>query len=231
MHVQPWVSFFVVLAGAAGKAQHSKAFHWVAHLGMPGVFAVSAIDATIIPLAIPGSTDLLLLWLISHGTNPWGLVASALIGSTLGAYTTWKLGKKGGEAGIKRYVPPRYQERVRGWSQRHPVLAVFLPPLLPPPIPLWPFLLAAGALGVSFQRFVAAFASGRALRYGLVGWIAMRYGRKAVGFWSALDKWSVPILSAFAVLTVAGLAYGIWKLRRQGRESAGEQPEAAHAAD
>lgn len=226
------MSFFILQpAAGGGKAQHSKAFHWVAHLGMPGVFAVSAIDATVIPLAIPGSTDLLLLWLISHGTNPWGLVGCAVAGSMLGAYTTWKLGKKGGEAGIKRYVPKRYQERVRGWSQRHPILAVFVPPLLPPPIPLWPFLLVAGALGVSFRRFIAAFTCGRTLRYGFVGWIAAQYGRKAVGFWAALDKWSAPILVVFSALTVAGLALSVWKFRHHPGDSSPGKATPAQAAD
>ena len=190
---------------------------------MPGVFAVSAIDASVIPLAIPGSTDLLLLWLISHGGNPWLLVAIAVGGSLLGGYTTWHLGKKGGEAALERFVPQRLQKRVRGWSQQHSVLAVMLPAVLPPPIPLWPFLLAAGALGVTWQRFLAAFGAGRALRYALVGWLAVRYGRHVIRLWSAtLDKWSAPIGWTFGILMAASLGYGVWKFRRLQRKSSAQ---------
>jgi hypothetical protein len=92
---------------------------------------------------------------------------------------------------------------------------VFLPAVLPPPIPLWPFLLAAGALGATARRFLAAFGSGRALRYSIVGWLAMGYGRRIVRAWSAtLEQWSALILWTFILLTAVGLGFSIWKLRR-----------------
>lgn len=198
-------------------------FHWLVHLGAAGVFGVSLVDATIIPLAIPGSTDLLLLWLIAHHGNPYFLVASGVVGSLIGGYTTWHLGKKGGEAAIDRYVPPRLQKRVRGWSQKHAILSVLLPAILPPPIPLWPFLLAAGALGATLQRFLLAFGLGRLMRYALVGWLAVRYGRPMIRVWSkTIDKWAAPILWTFVILTVAGIVYSIWKLKRAKRQSKGE---------
>ena len=126
--------------------KHAGVFHWLVHLGVLGIFGVAAIDASVIPLAIPGSTDLLLLWLIAHGANPALYVACAIAGSLVGGYTTWRLGKKGGEEALKRYVSPRMQKRVQGWSQDHPLLSVMLPAVLPPPIPLWPFLLGAATL-------------------------------------------------------------------------------------
>lgn len=208
---------FAALAALEGKKQ--AAFHWVIHLGAPGLFVVSFIDASIVPLAIPGSTDLLLLWLISHGSSPWLMVPCALVGSMVGAWTTWRLGKKGGQAAIERYVPERLQKRVHGWSQHHPLLVVFLPAILPPPIPLWPFLLAAGALGAKWRRFLTAFGSGRALRYGLEGWLAWAYGRHILRLWSdTLHKWGPVILWGFVAVTLAGAAWGIWKFRRVSRK-------------
>ncbi|UWZ85634.1 VTT domain-containing protein [Occallatibacter riparius] len=212
---------FLESGAAAAGGKKSSTFHWLARLGAPGVFAVSLVDATIIPLAVPGSTDLLLLWLISRGSNPYLLVSCGVIGSLIGGWTTWRLGKKGGEAAIGRYVPPRLQKRVQGWAQKHPMLAVFLPAILPPPIPLWPFLLAAGALGATARRFLLAFGAGRTLRYSLMGWLAIRYGRHIIKAWSAtLEKWSAPIMWTFTILTVAGLAFSIWKLRRSAAREA-----------
>ena len=197
-------------------------FRWLTHLGALGIFGVAVVDASIIPLAIPGSTDLLLIWLIAHGANPLLYVACAIAGSLVGGYTTWRLGKKGGEEALKRYVSPRLQKRVQGWSQDHPILSVMLPSVLPPPIPLWPFLLAAGALGATWQRFLAAFGAGRAARYSLVGWLAVRYGRHMMKIWAnTLDKWSAPILWTFVILTVAGLVYSLWKLRRNQPKASG----------
>lgn len=226
------MSLFLQGNPAAGHGKKAKAFRWIVHLGAPGVFAVSLIDATVIPLAIPGSTDLLLLWIIAHGGNPYLMVGCALAGSMIGAYTTWRLGKKGGKAAIDRYVPPRLQNRVRGWAQHHSILAVFLPAILPPPIPLWPFLLAAGALGASWKRFLAAFGAGRLLRYALDGWLAVMYGRRIIQLWSkTLDQWSGVILWSFVGVTVAGAAYGIWQFRRKSRAQRANAHPQRHAAD
>lgn len=231
--VKPKVIFFGSTANpAAGHGKKAQAFRWVVHLGAPGVFAVSLIDATVIPLAIPGSTDLLLLWIIAHGGDPYLLVGCGVAGSLIGGYTTWRLGKKGGKAAIERYVPPRLQDRVRNWAQKHPMLAVFLPAILPPPIPLWPFLLAAGALGASWQRFLTAFGAGRLLRYGVVGWLAVLYGRKMIHLWATtLDKWSAPILWTFVGLTVIGFAYSFWQFRRRSHHKDDHPQAQTHAAD
>lgn len=188
----------------------------LAHLGALGVFLVAVIDSTVIPLPIPGSTDLLLLWLIAHNRNPWALGACAIAGSLIGGYITWQMGKKGGQAALRRYVPPRLFRRVVAWVERHSILSIFLPAILPPPIPLSPFILAAGALGVSRARFLLVFGAARTLRYTIIAWLAVLYGRKIVRLWSGtLQRWSAPMLWLFAAALVAGACYGIYKFRQQ----------------
>ncbi len=222
-NVQLVVTFsFLQGTTSPGRGKHTGVFHWIVRLGPVGIFGIALVDASIIPLAIPGSTDLLLLWLIAGGANPWLYVSCAIAGSLAGGFTTWRLGKKGGEEALKRYVSKRLQKRVQGWSQTHPILAVMLPAMLPPPIPLWPFLLAAGALGATWKRFLMAFGAGRTVRYCLVGWLAVRYGRHMIKIWSkTLARWSAPIMWTFVILTVAGLVYSIWKTRRHDRGSSG----------
>jgi membrane protein DedA with SNARE-associated domain len=78
------------------------------------------------------------------------------------------------------------------------------------------FLIAAGALGVSRRRFLVAFGTARVVRYGLVAWLALAYGRHVVRFWSGnLQKWSAPVLWVFGGMLVSGIGYGIWRIRRQ----------------
>jgi len=193
------------------------------HMGALGLFSVAVVDSSIIPLPLPGSTDLLLLWLVAHSGDPWVLAASAIVGSLLGGYTTWQIGRRGGEAALRRHVPARFLRRIVGWVERHPVLAVFLPAVLPPPIPLSPFVLASGALGVSRNRFLLAFGAARSLRYSLIAWLGVSYGRKVVRMWSGtLEKWSAPLLWTFGGLLVAGVCFGIWKLRGLGQSSPGD---------
>jgi membrane protein YqaA with SNARE-associated domain len=204
---------------------HSPVPHWILQLGPLGLFLVAVVDSSIVPLPIPGSTDLLLLLLVSHRANPWLCAIAAVAGSLIGGYTAWQLGKKGGEAALHRWVSPRLRARVVDWVQHHPVLAVFLPAVLPPPIPLSPFILASGALGISRSRFLIVFAAARGLRYGLIAWLAVAYGRHVVRFWNALlQKWSVPLLWAFSVVLVSAVAYAIWKLRHPAKSAADKAP-------
>lgn len=188
--------------------------HWLTHLGALGLFSVAVMDSSVIPLPLPGSTDLVLLWLVAHHGNPWLLVPCALAGSVLGGYTTWQIGRKGGEAALRRYMPARLLGRIVVWVEHHPALSVFLPAVLPPPIPLSPFVLASGALGVSRARFLLVYGAARSLRYSLVAWLGVVYGRHVIRMWSgALQKWSAPLLWVFAGLMVAGLCVGIQRIR------------------
>jgi membrane protein YqaA with SNARE-associated domain len=188
--------------------------YWLTHLGPLGLFAVAIIDSSVIPLPLPGSTDLLLLWLVSHSGNPWLLAPCAIAGSLLGGYTTWDAGRRGGEAALRRHVPARILGRIIRWVERHRILAVFLPAMLPPPIPLLPFAVAAGALGVSRQRFLAVYGAARSLRYSFIAWLGVVYGRRIVLMWTGvLQAWSTPLLCVFVGLLAIGICYGIWKMR------------------
>lgn len=213
-----------VKLGTAGTHQPQMPY-WLTHLGILGLFAVAVIDSSVIPLPLPGSTDLLLVWLVSRSGNPWLLASCAIVGSILGGYSTWEAGRRGGEAALRRHVPARMLGRIVAWVERHKLLAVFLPAVLPPPIPLLPFALAAGALGVSRGRFLTVYGSARTLRYSLVAWLGVAYGRGIVRMWTGtLDRWSTPLLCAFAGLLAAGACYGIWKLRCWHKTDATDKP-------
>jgi membrane protein DedA with SNARE-associated domain len=108
--------------------------------------------------------------------------------------------------------------------ERHPILAVFLPALLPPPIPLLPFALASGALGVSRRRFLIVFGTARSLRYSFIAWLGVIYGRKIVLLFSGnLQKWSTPLLCVFFGLLVACVCFGVWKVRGLRKIDAAEE--------
>jgi len=96
--------------------------------------------------------------------------------------------------------------------------------LLPPPIPLLPFLLASGALGVARGRFLVIYGAARTLRYSFVAWLGVTYGRRIVRLWSQnLQKWSTPLLIVFVTLLLAGVCYGIWKIHGMRRVDAAEK--------
>ncbi len=223
--VLPLVSIFAPSPNkiTTPRASHSLAPRWLVHLGALGLFFVAVVDASPIPLPIPGSTDLLLLLLVAHNGNPWILAPSAIVGSILGGYTTWHLGRRGGEVALRRYVPKRFRARILIWVEHHPILAVFLPAVLPPPIPLLPFALASGALGVPRNRFLVIFGAARTLRYAFVAWLGVVYGRAVVRmFASTLQKWSAPLLYLFLVLLSGTIWFAVWQIRRHQKSEAAE---------
>jgi membrane protein YqaA with SNARE-associated domain len=208
----------------AAHVHPSLAPHWLTHLGALGLFSVAVVDSSVVPLPLPGSTDLLLMWLVAHNGDPWLLAPCAVAGSILGGYTTWHIGRRGGEQALRRYVPARLLGRVVAWVERHGVLAVFLPALLPPPIPLLPFALASGALGVSRRRFLLVFGTARSLRYSFIAWLSATYGRQIVRLSSgALQTWSSPLLCGFVGLLVVGLCFTIWKVHGLRKIDAAEK--------
>lgn len=216
------MSFWALETAKSGSDHAARAhtLRWLISLGLPGLFGVAIIDSSPIPLPLPGSTDLLLLWLASHGGNPWELAPCAIAGGLLGGFLGWRLGRKGGEGALKQHVPARMLDPVHRWAKGNPFLAVFLPALLPPPVPLSPFVFAAGALGVPQKRFLVSFGAARVLRYSLVAWLGATYGRRVMEVWShTLDRWSIPLLAAFMALLAAGIVLAIVKARRKPKVS------------
>ncbi len=80
--------------------------------------------------------------------------------------------------------------------------AIAIPALLPPPVPMVPFLLAAGAMQYSLSKFLAALTLGRIVRYSLLAYLAARYGRNMLTFLSHVRH---PILIAAIALMATAL--------------------------
>lgn len=215
---------------AAQHTHHNLIPAWVLHFGLAGVFAVSFLDAAPFPLPIPGSTDVLILILGAHGEPAWFLAPAAILGALIGGWTTWKTGKEGGEPMIDRYVPARHRARIKRWVKNHGLLSVCIAALLPPPIPLLPFLLAAGALGVTRRQLFTALGIARTIRYGGEAALAMLYGRQILRWFNRyLAGWASVILYTFLGLLVAGIVFGIWKYRHDQHASSSTSEQRAHA--
>ncbi len=212
------------------SARSGHGLRWLMSFGTLGLFVVSAIDSSIIPLPVPGSTDLLLILLIAHRADPVFAAAAAIVGSILGGYLTWATGAKGGEAALHRYLPKRFGRRLSKWVEKSGTVAVTAAALLPPPFPLMPLLLAAGALGVSRKRFFISFSLARTFRYALVAWLAATYGRAMVrAFRHYLSGWSTTLMWIYLGLVAAGILYGVWKFRHQRRQPPVPRPAALSA--
>src|SRR6185436_12972445 len=134
-------------------------------------------------LSLPEVNDLLLMTfsIDDPSSMPW-LAALTTLGSIIGCALLYSVGKKGGEAVLRGKFSEERILKVRRWYQKYGVLAVIIPSLLPPPTPFKVFVLAAGAFGISWPRFLAAIAVGRGIRYFSEGFLAVAYGPAALDF-------------------------------------------------
>ena len=149
--------------------------------GSPGLALVAFLDSSFLPL--PGITDILLIVLVTRHRDAMLLyVAAAVAGSVAGCLMMHAIGRKGGEALVRRrFTGPRIEKTTES-LRRHGVMAVLIPCLLPPPAPFKIFVLLAGVVGISAVRFAIAIAIGRGVRYLALGFLAYRYGEQASAY-------------------------------------------------
>lgn len=205
------------------QAVHSRRglVQLVTGMGMAGLFLLAVVDSSFIPLPIPGATDILLVILAARHHAWFWITIVATAGSLVGGSMTYHLGKVGGMHTLEKRVPQRYLKRITTWTGKHGLLAVALPAILPPPVPLTPFLLAAGVLQVPRKKFYAAFGTSRLLRHGTAAWLGYRYGRSILRGWTHFTReWSTPLLIVLWGALIIACAWGIYCLVKRERGEA-----------
>jgi membrane protein YqaA with SNARE-associated domain len=187
-------------------------------LGVVGLLLVAIVDSSFVPLPIPGLTDIMLILFAAHGQNPWLLIAVAVTGSALGGWASYEVGHAGGFAFIEKRTPKKTFDRVTRWMEDHAFLAVAVPALLPPPMPLSPFVLAAGAVRMSKRRFMLAFTSSRLVRHGIAVWLGIHYGRSVLTLWRSFTaRYGTEILVLLWTAILISVAIAFWQLYRTSR--------------
>ena len=145
--------------------------------GAFGLFTVALLDSTFVPL--PSSADALMLLLST--TNPsWMLLYAfmATAGSALGCWILYLISRRAGARALNRFSEAK-QARVKNWIEKYDAFAVLVATLLPPPFPFKLFVVTAGVFRFSLLRFMLAIIVGRAFRFLLEGYFAVRYGAQA----------------------------------------------------
>ncbi len=138
---------------------------------------IAALDSAGIPM--PGGPDAVVMLVSWQRPVLAPLVAmAAALGSTLGCYFLYLVGRKGGDVALRRFGEEK-KERVKDRLKRYDWLAVFASVIGPPPFPTKIIILAAGAIQMSWKRFVLAVFCGRLLRFGGEAYLGARFGDRA----------------------------------------------------
>lgn len=197
----------------APHSRRSPLLRFLFSFGLFGLFFVAIADASFVPLPIPGITDIMLVLMAARHQNFFLLVLVATAGSAIGGYLSYRVALSGGMGFIEKRVPPRIFKLVCEWMERHAILSVALPALLPPPVPLTPFLLAAGALKMPQRKFLTAFIASRAARHAIAAGLGLYYGRHILRLWNHISaKYATPILIVVWASIILGCGYAFWKI-------------------
>jgi len=203
-----------ILALAAGH----RVLHVLFHLGLVGLFLVSCVDSSFIPLPVPGVTDIMIVLYAAGHANVFLLVLLATLGSAVGGLFSHAVGQAGGMAFLEKRVPAPILKRATAWMESHAILSVALPAILPPPMPLSAFVLAAGAVHMSRKKFMTAFVLSRLLRHSIAAWLGVHYGKAVLRLWSRFsDKWGTTILIVLWASILLFTAIAIWRLYKTSR--------------
>jgi len=155
--------------------------------GAFGLFVVALLDSTFVPL--PSSADALML-LLTTAHPRWMLLYAfmATAGSALGCWILYLVSRRAGARALRRFSEAK-QKRVKELIDRYDMAAVLVATLLPPPFPFKLFVVTAGVFRFSLLRFMIAIVVGRAFRFLLEGYIAVRYGDEAKAILAQYYPW------------------------------------------
>jgi len=181
-------------------------------MGAPGLFLVAFLDSSV--LSLPEITDLLVVWMVTRRHDAMLLyVVAATLGSLAGCLIMYGIGRKGGEALMRRRFTTGKVDRALAAFDRFGIMVVLIPSILPPPAPFKIFVLLAGVAQISLAHFTTAIIIGRGARYLILGILAVRYGEAAINY---LDENGAQVAIVVVGLLLAGLAaYVVWRKARR----------------
>ncbi len=167
-----------------------------------GAFVLAIIDSAGLP--VPEATDLLLLVIASKSSRAgYFSAALAVAGSLIGSLFLYYIARKGGQAYLDARTETGWPKRFRQWFHHYGGLTVFIPVLIPAPLPTKVFVLSAGALGMRRRHFLAIVLAARSLRYFGLAFLGARMGREPAHYIKQ-HSWELVVVS----LAVFGLLYG-----------------------
>jgi membrane protein YqaA with SNARE-associated domain len=146
--------------------------------GPAGILLLSVLDSSGVPVA--GVFDaLLILIAVKTPSVAWLCAGLAVLGSTIGNVMLFWTARKGGARFITNAPQDGRSARFREWFLRYGMLTVFIPALVPIPMPLKFFVISAGVMGTAPWEFIGVVLLARILRYFGEAWLGIRLGEGA----------------------------------------------------
>lgn len=181
--------------------------------GPLGILVLAIIDSAGIPVA--SGMDALVI-LVAAKTPSRALLAASMgvLGSLIGNLMLFLGARLGGRRFVKDVPQPGDKRRFREWFERYGLLTIFIPCMLPIPLPLKVFVISAAVLGTPLPTFVAVITLGRSIRYFGEAYLGVKLGEGSVPFLRT-HTWHLAggAVALFAVLYLLLMLAERWRKR------------------
>ena len=185
-------------------------------LGVWGIGGLAIIDSTSIPMPI----DALLIDYVAHDHARFLLYCfMAALGSAIGSLLPYYLGRAGGELFLLKRINRERYEQLRDRFEKQEFLAIMVPAMMPPPMPVKLFEFAAGVFEMKPVWFFSAIFVGKFVRFLIWAIITITYGPSILHtITRALHRHLGYVLGASGIVIVLLLVYVFRKVfdRRRG---------------
>jgi membrane protein YqaA with SNARE-associated domain len=180
-------------------------------IGGLGLFLIAVLDASFVSL--PEVNDILIVYMtVKQPSLMLYFALMATLGSVVGSMAIYYIGRKGGEAMLRRRFSGPRSEKTLNAFRRYGVAAVIVPSMLPPPMPFKIFVFGAGVAGMSPTTFASCVGVGRGVRYLLVGVAAYYFGDAALEY---IRSHGNEVAVGMALTCALGLGLYYWRRQRR----------------
>jgi membrane protein YqaA with SNARE-associated domain len=185
-------------------------------LGVWGIGGLAVIDSSTIPVPI----DALLIDYVANDHRRFLLYCfMAALGSAVGSLLPYYLGRAGGELFLLKRINRQRYERMRDRFEKQEFLAIMIPAMMPPPMPVKLFEFAAGVFEMKPLWFFSAILVGKFVRFLIWAIITITYGPAILGtIGRTIQAHRYWVLGVSGIVLVLLLVYVLRKVfdRRRG---------------
>jgi len=174
----------------------------VGALGPWGIFVVALSDSAFIPLP-QGVDALLIAQTIAHPSTAYLTAGLAVAGSLLGSLILYGIARRGGRVMLERKASSSGIAKIQRQVEKYDALVLLFPTMIPLPLPMKLFVIAAGVFQMKIPRFIAVIFFARCVRYFGEAFIALRYGDRTASFLRENTPLAAAIVIAILVLLYA----------------------------
>ena len=168
--------------------------------GPLGVFILAILDSVGVPV-VSGVDGLVILLAIQSPESAYLTAGLAVVGSIAGSLVLFWISRRGGEAYFERHSQTRRGAKMKRWFLEYGLLTIFIPALVPIPMPLKLFVVAAGAFEVSPIVFTVVLTVARIPRYFCLAWLGKRLGHQTLPYLKQ-HLWQLLMFSAVLFLVL-----------------------------